>query len=123
MKLPWQFAGLKMGGGNVLKDYLTGDKRFQARVDSFLRRQKEKELPWGLPDYRPVGDGVGELRIDYLKVEYRFYGYFGPNPRQFTVMLISNDKKAQQADIKAAKKIMSQINQMKGIPEVENYDV
>jgi putative component of toxin-antitoxin plasmid stabilization module len=123
MKTPWQFAGLKTGRGNVLKDYVSKDKKFQARVDSFLRRQRLKEVPWGLPDYRPVGDNVGELRIDYLKVEHRLYGYFGPEPRQFTVMLAGNEKNGQQKDIKAVKKIMTQIKQMKGKPEVENYNV
>lgn len=123
MNKPWKFAGLKTPLGNLLKDYVRSDRKFQARVDSFLRRLKIKELPWKLPDYRPIGEGVGEIRIDYQKVEYRFYGYYGPEISQFTVILIGNDKKAQQADIKRAKKIMQQIKEMKGIPAVENYDV
>src|SRR5215470_1024711 len=101
MKLPWRFAGLKTTSGNVLKDYVSKDKKFLARVDAFLRRQKWKPLPWTLPDYRPVGDSVGELRIDYRNVEYRFYGFYGPEQVQFTVMLIGDEKKGQQKDIKA----------------------
>jgi putative component of toxin-antitoxin plasmid stabilization module len=78
-----------------------------------------KEPPWGLPDYRPLGEGVGEIRIDYLKVEYRFYGYFGP--RQFTVILTGAGKKGQNASIQAAKKLKKHLDTIS--PQVENYDV
>lgn len=78
-------------------------------------------LPWPMPYYRSVGDGVGEIRIDYLKVEYRFYGYFGPGPNQFTVILAAGGKKGQQADITEAKKLKKQLETAN--PMVENYDV
>lgn len=122
MYLPWQFAGLKTSSGNVLKDFVSGDKKFQARVDAFLRRQRWKELPWTLPDYRPLGNTIGELRIDYQKVEHRMYGYFGPG-RQFIVLLTGSGKKGQEEKIKAAKKLKKQIDLLPSPPPLETYDV
>jgi putative component of toxin-antitoxin plasmid stabilization module len=67
------------------------------------------------------GGGIGELRIDFKNVEYRFYGFFGPGHRQFTVITISADKKRQQKTIEAAKKLKASLER-NGF-EVEDYDV
>lgn len=125
MKLPWQFAGLKTSSGNVLKDYLCRIKTVQAKVDSFLRRLRVKDQ-WKLPDYRPLGSAWGEVRFDCKNVEYRFYGYFGPEARQFTVFLVGDDKKQQQRDINRATQIKKQIDELKKQnkkPMVEPYYV
>jgi hypothetical protein len=96
MKLPWQFAGLKTTSGNVLKDYLCKDKTVQNRVDAFLRRLRVKDR-WKLPDYRALGAGWGEVRFEYQNVEYRFYGYFGPQAMQFTVFHIGDERSSNSA--------------------------
>jgi|ERR1035437_507971 putative component of toxin-antitoxin plasmid stabilization module len=122
MNWNWRFAGLKTSGGNVLRDYLSRDVRFQARVDAFLVRLKVMPPPWPATYFDgSLGGGIGELRVDYLKVEYRFYGFFGPGSQRFTVIMISNEKKRQQKTINSAKKMKKSL-ETKGY-EVEDYDV
>jgi hypothetical protein len=54
-------------------------------------------------------------------VEHRLYGYFGPGPRDFTVILASSGKKGQNKQIKAAIRLRKQYEM--AAPELENYDV
>jgi putative component of toxin-antitoxin plasmid stabilization module len=121
MKTDWRFAGLKTVKGNVLKDFLIRDLRVQTRVEAFLRRLKTLQFPWPPSYYENLGDGVGELRVDYRNVEYRFYGFFGPAQRQFTVIMASDVKKRQQKTIQAAKQLKKSLDQ--GTYQVEDYDV
>jgi putative component of toxin-antitoxin plasmid stabilization module len=122
MNWKWRFAGLKTTAGDVLGDYLSQNVLLQARVDAFLIRLKNLPLPWPSTYFDArMGDGIGELRIDYLKVEYRFYGFFGPGQQRFTVIIISNEKKRQQKTITAAKKLKSALD--RSGYEVEDYDV
>jgi len=81
------------------------------------------DVPWHPTYYGSVGDSVGELRVDFQNVEYRFYGYFGPGPGEFTVIHIGDDKKRQQEAINDAKKLKKQIDAATGTPRVEKYDV
>ena len=122
MKTEWKFAGLKTLRGNVLKDFLSDDKGLQSRVDAFLKRLANIPFPWP-PNYYDgsLGGGIGELRVDYNKVEQRFYGFFGPRPKQFTVIMASADKKRQQKTIQRAKKLKKALDQ--GTYQVEDYDV
>ena len=117
----WKFSALKTGSGDVLLDWLNGDAKLQARLDSYLRRLKEMNPPWPFPIYRPLGSGVGEIRFDLRKVEHRVYGFFGPGRREFTVILASSDKKTQKRDIQTAKELRAayQLNR----PTTEPYDV
>lgn len=122
MKKDWRFAGLKTRRGNVLKDFLSKDVKIQNRVEAFLRRLRTLPVPWPSTYYDgSLGDGIGELRVDYKNVEYRFYGFFGPGPHQFTVIMASDDKKQQRKTIKAAKKLKKTLDQ--STYEVEDYDV
>ncbi len=121
MRPPWQFAGVKTTRGNILKDYVVRDRKLQARVDAFLKRLRHIEVPWPQTYYKPLGEGAGELRVDFKNVEHRFYGYFGPGARTFTVFNASSDKKTQQKDINAAKDLARKFKQVP--PPVENYDV
>jgi hypothetical protein len=121
MNWRWRFAGLKTSSGSVLKDYLSRDVGLQARVDAFLARLRIMPPPWPATYYDGLGGGVGELRIDYLKVEHRFYGFFGPGPQRYTVIMISSEKKRQQKTINLAKKLKTSLE--RSSYEVEDYDV
>ena len=105
---------------------MSKDVGLQARVDAFLRRLKVLPYPWPRTYYDPLGDGIGELRVDYKNVEQRFYGFFGPGPNQFTVIVAASGKKRQNAIIVVAKKIKKDLDRMKVVKKVfkvENYDV
>jgi hypothetical protein len=121
MKQRWQFVAVKTASGNVVTNWLGRGLRLQARMDYYLRILREMPPPWKMPYYEPLGDGVGAIRFDLDKVEHRLYGYFGPAPRQFTIILPSSDKKQQNKQIKLAKKLKRQYET--SAPEVEEYDV
>jgi putative component of toxin-antitoxin plasmid stabilization module len=123
MNTDWRFASLKTGSGNVLKDFLSKDAQLQARVDSFLRRLRVLPVPWP-PTYcdTRMGGGVVELRVDFRKVEYRFYGAFAPGSHQFTVILAGSGKKRQQKMINAAKQLKTTLD-LNRTWIVEDYDV
>lgn len=71
------------------------DRYAVARVDARVTR-----LQAGNPgDYKWIGDGVYELRIDYGP-GYRIYFVF--SGQQIVLLLGGGDKTTQQADIKAA---------------------
>ena len=114
----WKISAAPTASGNVLTDWIRRDAQLQARVDSHFRRMCVMPYPWPVTFYRPLGEGIGEVRIDFRKVEYRLYGYleFGC----FRVISVGG-KKGQEGQIKAAKKLKRQY----GIaaPKWEDYDV
>ena len=66
-----------------------------------------RRLELGLPgDVKPVGDGISELRVDYGP-GYRVY--FVQQGRTLVVLLGGGDKRTQDADIKAARKLAAQL--------------
>ena len=72
------------------------DKKSRAIVDARLLRLMQGNLG----DYKAVGDGVKELRIDWgpgLRV------YFGEDGRTLVILLCGGDKKSQVKDIESAK--------------------
>jgi putative addiction module killer protein len=70
-----------------------------------LARLKRAELG-NLGDYKPVGEGVFEMRIDYGP-GYRIY--FLISNRIVVILLTGGDKSSQVKDIKKAKKIATEI--------------
>ena len=120
MKTEWRFAGLKTGKGNVIRDFVSKDVGLQTRIEAFLRRLKVQQR-WHTNDFdNSMGDGIGELRIDYQKVEQRLYGFFEPGMR-FIVVIASSGKKRQQKTIQAAKALKREFD--RGCHETEDYDV
>jgi len=74
------------------------DKRARARIQIRIRR-----LSLGnFGDVKPLGDGVGELRIDYGP-GYRVY--FMQAGNLLVLLLAGGTKKTQDADIATAKKL------------------
>lgn len=54
---------------------------------------------WGLPWYRPLGGGLGEIRYSVAGVEYRVYGSFsyGMTFRMWMVATKTRKRKGKQA--------------------------
>ena len=75
------------------------DAKARARV---ALRVKRIELTGNLGDYKPLGDGVSELRVDYGP-GYRLY--FSMRGDVALLLLVGGDKSSQQRDIERAKKI------------------
>lgn len=78
------------------------DADAKARINLRVRRIA---LTGNLGDYKPVGDGVCELRIDYGP-GYRLY--FAQRGSEIILLLIGGDKTSQQRDIKRAKELNGQ---------------
>ena len=75
------------------------DSDAKSRINLRIRRIA---LTGNLGDYKPVGDGVYELRIDYGP-GYRMY--FAQRGKEIILLLIGGDKSSQQRDIKKAKEL------------------
>ena len=77
------------------------DQRARALIASRLDR-----LAFGNPgDVRPVGEGISELRIDYGP-GYRVY--FVQRGNRIILLLCGGDKRTQERDIKAAKRLAAE---------------
>ncbi|MDE1996752.1 MAG: type II toxin-antitoxin system RelE/ParE family toxin [Rhizobiaceae bacterium] len=74
------------------------DRRAAARIASRMLRAEDGNLG----DVKFVGDGVGEMRIDYGP-GYRIY--FIRNGQVVIVLLCGGDKSTQQKDIGEAKRL------------------
>jgi putative addiction module killer protein len=78
------------------------DERARAKISVRIRR-----LSLGnFGDVKPVGEGVGELRIDY-GAGYRLY--FVRRGAAVVVLLCGGDKRTQAEDIKVAKGMAKQL--------------
>jgi putative addiction module killer protein/probable addiction module antidote protein len=81
------------------KDWIASlkDRAAVARIDARIRR-----LSLGNPgDFKSVGDGVCELRVDYGP-GYRVY--YVQRREMIVILLCGGDKQSQNRDIEAAKK-------------------
>ena len=72
------------------------DRKTRLKIDSRLRRVALGNLG----DYKSVGDGVCELRINYGSGYRIYFGQFG---NTIIVLLCGGDKSSQQKDILKAK--------------------
>ncbi len=80
------------------------DKRTAARIRSRLRRVEETS---NLGDYRSVGEGVFELRLQF-GAGYRIY--FGRIGEDVILLLLGGDKSTQSRDIQRAKTYWQEYN-------------
>lgn len=83
------------------------DATAKARINLRIRRIT---LTGNLGDYKPVGEGVSEIRIDYGP-GYRVY--FGRRGNEIILLLIGGDKSTQQRDIAKAKQLNKEYEQEK----------
>ena len=80
-------------------------KDIRAKSKILFRIQKlETDEHFG--DFKPVGDGISEMRINYGK-GYRIY--FKEKDNKIVILIIGGDKSSQQKDIEKAKKIWNRI--------------
>jgi putative addiction module killer protein len=85
------------------------DRKAKAKI-----RERLKRISLGnLGDYRSVGEGVFELRIDYGS-GYRVY--FGQIGSTIVLLLLGGDKSTQERDIRQAKEYWAEYE------ESENAD-
>jgi len=81
-------------------------KDLKAKAKILFRIQKlENDEHFG--DYKPVGEGISEMRINFAK-GYRIY--FKEKDGKIVLLLIGGDKSTQQKDIKKAKEIWKKLN-------------
>lgn len=78
------------------------DSNARARINLRIRRIS---LTGNLGDYKPVGGGICEFRIDYGP-GYRLY--FAWRGREIVLLLIGGDKPSQQRDIRKAQELSEQ---------------
>ena len=78
------------------------DVQAKARIDVRIRRVSLGNLG----DVKPVGEGVGELRVDYGS-GYRIY--FTQRGTELVILLCGGDKKSQKRDIADARKIAKEL--------------
>lgn len=77
------------------------DGKAKAKIDVRVRRIAAQDH---FGDFKPVGDGICELRIDYGP-GYRIY--YIQRGEEIVLLLIGGDKSTQQSDIKKAKQILA----------------
>ena len=76
-----------------------------AKAKILFRIQKlEKDEHFG--DWKPVGEGIKELKINYAK---GCRVYFSEKDGKIIILLIGGDKSTQQNDIQKAKEIWSKL--------------
>lgn len=81
-------------------------RKLKAQAIILFRIQKiESDGHFG--DYKSVGDGISEMRVNFAK-GYRIY--FKEKDGKVIVLLIGGDKSNQQEDIAKAKKIWQKLN-------------
>lgn len=90
---------------NEFDKWLRKLKDLRAKARILFRLQKlENEEHFG--DYKPVGYGISELKINYAK-GYRIY--FKETEGKIIILLVGGDKSTQQKDIKEAKEIWDKL--------------
>lgn len=77
------------------------DGKAKAKIDVRVRRIAAQDH---FGDFKPVSDGICELRIDYGP-GYRIY--YTQRGEEIVLLLIGGDKSTQQSDIKKAKQILA----------------
>ncbi|BBU61671.1 hypothetical protein MSC49_16060 [Methylosinus sp. C49] len=93
MAVRWTFRAYVSPSGrkDVWKWYLRLPVPAQAEFDALLAYLVQREkAEWRMPDFKLLTgrlSGIGELRFNSQKVEYRPFGIFGPNDNEFTLLI------------------------------------
>lgn len=80
------------------------DLRVKAKI-LFGIQKLENDEHFG--DFKPVGNGINELKVNYAK-GYRIY--FKETDGKIVILLIGGDKSTQQKDIGKANEIWNKLN-------------
>lgn len=76
------------------------------RAKIAIARRIERASMGNLGDFKPLGGGISEMRID-VGVGYRVY--FTLRGREIIILLAGGDKSSQDADIRRAKKLAKEV--------------
>lgn len=125
----WTFRFYKSATGRpVMRDWYDQQAdEVQAKFDTVLEYLSQREHhEWGRPEFAPLKGkhaGLGELRFDFAKIEYRPIGCFGPDRSDFTI-LVGATKKGRNYDPRSA--LDTALERKKSVAEVGRthvYDV
>ncbi|WP_322364932.1 type II toxin-antitoxin system RelE/ParE family toxin [Pseudomonas sp. Teo4] len=84
--------------------WLTGLRDLRAKLA--VGRRLERAAAGNLGDYKSLGEGVSELRIDFA-AGYRIY--FTRKEGRLILLLVGGDKSSQVADILKARKLVKEL--------------
>lgn len=95
----------------------------QAEFDNLLiELAATHRTAWGMPDFKPLGGGIFELRFKAEGKQYRPLGYDGPGPRQFTILVGAYKKMKKWTPRDAQKTALKRRKEIEdGIRKVRRY--
>jgi putative component of toxin-antitoxin plasmid stabilization module len=98
----WTFLGFETAAGNKpIRDWINAllqDARDEL-VDVLLQLQVRPNTEWAAEHFKPLEDGLSEIRFKTATHKYRIYGCFGESLTY--IMLVATDKKvSNQKDAK-----------------------
>jgi hypothetical protein len=94
----WSFYDFAEHGLSVISVELANLPEVKDKLDSILFKLRIMELPWPRTFCKPyklpkkARESLLEIRVDYLNVEYRFLGCFGPTGRAFTLLATGTER-------------------------------
>jgi putative component of toxin-antitoxin plasmid stabilization module len=98
----WRFFGFETPAKNrPISDWINGlpDDARDELVDVLLHLQVRPNNEWPAEHFKPLEDGISEIRFKTAAHKYRIYGCFGEAQSYF--MLVATDKKvSNQKDAK-----------------------
>ena len=99
------------------------DVEAQAEFDNLLiTLAAEPRVSWSMPDFKPLGGGICELRFKVSGKAYRPLGCDGPGPNQFTILIGAYKKMKKWTPQDARQTAMKRRKEIKsGIRKVRRY--
>ena len=77
---------------------------------------------WGMPDFKPFGGGIFEIRFKADGKQYRPLGYDGPGPHQFTILIGAYKKMRKWTPLNAQETARKRRREIEnGIRKVRQY--
>jgi hypothetical protein len=95
----------------------------QAEFDNLLiELAATPRASWGMPDFKPLGGGIFEIRFKADGRQYRPLGYDGPGPHEFTVLVGAYKKMNRWTPPDARKTAVKRRKEIKnGVRKVRRY--